>query len=87
MVQFGLVFFPSQIEVVPFGKAIQQSVREFDPSMKTLGVGAVPGGSLYPWTWHDNDADLANFNVLHDNQLDRIEYTQLSREGMTTTRK
>eukprot|EP00984_Skeletonema_dohrnii_P024705 scaffold13838_cov104-Skeletonema_dohrnii-CCMP3373.AAC.3 len=64
MVQFGLVFFPSQIEVVPFGKAIQQSVSEIDPSMKTLGVGAVPGGSLYPWTWHDNDADLANFNAI-----------------------
>ncbi|KAK1733223.1 DUF4336 domain-containing protein [Skeletonema marinoi] len=64
MVQFGLVFFPSQIEVVPFGKAVQQSVSEIDPSMKTLGVGAVPGGSLYPWTWHDNDADLANFNAI-----------------------
>ena len=63
MVQFGLVFFPSQIDVVPFGRAISESIK-IDPSMKSLGVGAVPGGSLYPWTWHDNDADLANFNAI-----------------------
>jgi hypothetical protein len=31
--------------------------------MKSLGVGGVPG-SLYPWTWHDNDADLVNFNAI-----------------------
>lgn len=62
MVQFGLVFFPSQIDVVPVGKAISQAAK-IDPSMKSLGEGAVPG-SLYPWTWHDNDADLANFNAI-----------------------
>ena len=62
MVQFGLVFFPSQIDVVPFGRAISESAK-IDPSMKTLGEGAVPG-ALYPWTWHDNDADLANFNAI-----------------------
>ena len=67
MCQFGLVFFPSQIDVVPFGKAITQSINEIDPSMKTLGVGAVPGGTLYPWTWHDNDADLVNFNAISQN--------------------
>eukprot|EP00986_Skeletonema_menzelii_P009569 scaffold4383_cov145-Skeletonema_menzelii.AAC.8 len=67
MVQFGLVFFPSQIDVVPFGKAIRQSISDIDPSMRTLGVGAVPGGNLYPWTWHDNDADLANFNAISQN--------------------
>ncbi len=66
MVQFGLVFFPSQIEVVPVEKAIKQS-STIDPSMKTLGVGAVPGGTLYPWTWHDNDVDLANFNAISQN--------------------
>jgi len=65
-VQFGLVFFPSQIEVVAFGEAIRQAGR-IDPSMKPLGEGAVPGGALYPWTWHDNDADLANFNVISQN--------------------
>jgi hypothetical protein len=62
MVQFGLVFFPSQIDVVPVGRAIAEAGR-IDPSMKSLGVGGVPG-NLYPWTWHDNDADLANFNAI-----------------------
>ena len=61
-VQFGLVFFPSQIEVVPLGRAIIES-RKIDPSMRPLGEGAVPG-ALYPWTWHDNNADLANFNAI-----------------------
>ena len=66
MVQFGLVFFPSQIEVVPLVKAIRQSLN-VDPKMKSLGVGAVPGGTLYPWTWHDNDVDLVNFNAISEN--------------------
>lgn len=63
MVQFGLVFFPSQIDVVPAGRAIEEASK-IDPSMRGLGVGAVPAGTLYPWTWHDNDADLANFNAI-----------------------
>lgn len=54
MVQFGLVFFPSQIDVVPVGEAISKAGK-IDPSMKPLGEGAVPF-SLYPWTWHSNDA-------------------------------
>ncbi len=62
MVQFGLVFFPSQIDVVPFGRAIAEASR-VDPTMKPLGEGAVPF-SLYPWTWHDNDADLENFRAI-----------------------
>ena len=62
MVQFGLVFFPSQIDVVPFGEAIQQA-RHIDPSLRNLGVDAVPF-DLYPWTWHDSDADLRNFNAI-----------------------
>ena len=49
-----------QIEVVPFGNAIRQASK-IDDRMKSLGAGGVPG-NLYPWTWHDNDADLANFN-------------------------
>ena len=65
MVQFGLVFFPSQIDVVPFGKAISEASK-IDPSMKSLGEGSVPG-NLYPWTWHDNDADLTNFNAISKN--------------------
>jgi hypothetical protein len=62
MVQFGLVFFPSQIEVVPLGRAIREA-RTIDDRMKTLGAGGVPG-NLYPWTWHDNDVDLVNFNAI-----------------------
>eukprot|EP00957_Ditylum_brightwellii_P004098 311468-Ditylum_brightwellii.AAC.1 len=31
--------------------------------MKPLGKDVVPY-SLYPWTWHDNDADLTNFNAI-----------------------
>ena len=62
MVQFGLVFFPSQIDVVSASDAISQASK-IDSSMKPLGEGAVPF-SLYPWKWHDNDADLANFEVI-----------------------
>ncbi len=62
MVQFGLVFFPSEIDVVPAGKAISQASK-IDKSMKPLGEGAVPG-ALYPWTWHDNDVDLKNFREI-----------------------
>jgi hypothetical protein len=65
MVQFGLVFFPSQIEVVPLQRALLEA-NHIEPSMKSLGVGGVPG-SLYPWTWHDNDADLANFIAISQN--------------------
>lgn len=62
MVQFGLVFFPSQIDVVPATKAIYEASK-IDKNMKPLGDGAVPF-SLYPWTWHENDADLKNFEVI-----------------------
>lgn len=65
MVQFGLVFFPSQIEVVPLQRALSEA-NHIEPSMKNLGVGGVPG-SLYPWTWHDNDVDLANFIAISQN--------------------
>jgi len=62
MVQFGLVFFPSQIDVVPFGRAISEASK-INPSMKPLGEDAVPF-SLYPWTWHANDADAKNFKTI-----------------------
>mmetsp|Transcript_1727 Transcript_1727/g.2284 ORF Transcript_1727/g.2284 Transcript_1727/m.2284 type:complete len:365 (+) Transcript_1727:84-1178(+) len=68
MVQFGLVFFPSQIDVVPFGEAIKEA-SNIDKSMVPLGEGAVPF-SLYPWTWHDNNADLENFKAIsNDGQI------------------
>lgn len=62
MVQFGLVFFPSQIDVVPASKAISQALK-IDKGMKPLGEGAVPF-SLYPWTWRGVDADLMNFETI-----------------------
>ncbi|KAL9178424.1 hypothetical protein ACHAXT_003754 [Thalassiosira profunda] len=66
MVQFGLVFFPSQIDVVPFGEAIAEAGK-IDPSMRSLGEGAVPG-ALYPWTWSKGSkADEANFDAISQN--------------------
>jgi hypothetical protein len=62
MVQFGLVFFPSQIDVVPFGQAIKEASK-VDASMKSLGDGGVPL-SLYPWTWKDGSADQVNFDAI-----------------------
>lgn len=62
MVQFGLVFFPSQIDVVPFGEAFKEA-GQIDPSLRNLGTDAVPF-ELYPWTWKNDNADLKNFNAI-----------------------
>mmetsp|Transcript_11419 Transcript_11419/g.27263 ORF Transcript_11419/g.27263 Transcript_11419/m.27263 type:complete len:594 (+) Transcript_11419:41-1822(+) len=64
MVQFGLVFFPSQINVVPTGEAIKEAFQ-IDKSMSNLGDGAVPF-NVYPWTWNGND-DERNFNMISQN--------------------
>ena len=66
MVQFGLVFFPSQIDVVPLGRALSEAQRleRESPTTRALGEGAIPGGSLYPWTWHGGDVDVANFDAI-----------------------
>jgi len=64
MVQFGLVFFPSQITVVSAGEALQEASR-VDPRMKNLGDGAVPI-NLYPWTWN-GDSDVKNFEAISNN--------------------
>jgi hypothetical protein len=64
MVQFGLVFFPSQINVVPAGKSLKEA-RQVDASMGNLGDGAVPF-NLYPWTWNGND-DARNFEAISQN--------------------
>ena len=61
MVQFGLVFFPSQINVVPAGKALKEA-GQVPRSMMNLGDGAVPL-NLYPWTWNEDD-DVKNFEVI-----------------------
>ncbi|KAI2495139.1 DUF4336-containing protein [Fragilaria crotonensis] len=64
MVQFGLVFFPSQIDVVSVGRAFRDA-SQVDPRMRNLGEGSIPiSPSLYPWTWHANDADVANFRAI-----------------------
>jgi hypothetical protein len=64
MVQFGLVFFPSQITVVSTGDALKEASK-IDPRMKNLGDGAVPF-NLYPWTW-DGNSDQKNFEVISKN--------------------
>ncbi len=64
MVQFGLVFFPAQINVVGAGEAVAQA-RQIDGSMRNLGDGAVPF-NLYPWTWNGSD-DEYNFEVISEN--------------------
>lgn len=64
MVQFGLVFFPSQITVVPTGEALKEASK-VDPRMKNLGDGAVPI-NLYPWAW-DGNSDEKNFEAISNN--------------------
>jgi len=64
MVQFGLVFFPSQITVVSAGQALKEATQ-VDPRMKNLGEGAVPI-NLYPWTW-DGNSDVKNFEAISNN--------------------
>jgi hypothetical protein len=64
MVQFGLVFFPSQISVVPTTVALKEA-QGIDPTMSNLGDGAVPL-NLYPWTWNGN-SDERNFDVISKN--------------------
>lgn len=64
MVQFGLVFFPSQITVIPTGQAILEA-NQIDPRMKNLGEGSVPA-NLYPWTWNGN-SDEENFRKISNN--------------------
>ena len=66
MVQFGLVFFPSQIDVIGAGEALRDARRVKDPSQQALGKGAIPL-NLYPWKWHDNDVDLKNFEEISQN--------------------
>ncbi len=61
MVTFGLVFFPSQIEVSSLGKAISDT-RKIDPSMSNLGQGGVPA-NLYPWAWPTDNSDMKNFQA------------------------
>lgn len=65
MVQFGLVFFPSQIQVRSVGEALSESFQ-VPPEYRNLGLGAVPG-NLYPWAWNSDDADVRNFQAIAQN--------------------
>lgn len=64
MVQFGLVFFPSRITVVPSVAQAFDEAKRVPPELRNLGDGAIPGGPLYPWSWDENDADLVNFEAI-----------------------
>ena len=68
MVQFGLVFFPSQITVTPtLGQALDD-IQRVPSNVRNLGTDAIPFNSaLYPWSWASNDADQINFNALTQN--------------------
>ena len=66
MVQFGLVFFPSQISVKTVSEALQEA-RQVPDNLKNLGQGAIPLSTLYPWSWQDNDADIQNFEAISQN--------------------
>ena len=65
MAQFGLVFFPSRIDVVPLGRALGEARRVTDPVAVASGRDAVPL-NLYPWTWRPDDADATNFDAVSD---------------------
>ena len=61
MVQFGLVFFPSQISVDTVGQAFSEA-RNVPDDLQNLGDGAVPF-NLYPWSW-EGDRDRRNFDAI-----------------------
>lgn len=66
MVQFGLVFFPSQITVRTVGEALSEA-RRVPASLANLGKDAIPFSTLYPWEWAPNDTDRYNFDVIRQN--------------------
>ena len=65
MVQFGLVFFPSQIQVSTVGQALREA-QQVPASMRNLGQGGVPA-NLYPWSWPNGNADQVNFATISEN--------------------
>lgn len=62
MVQFGLIFLPSQIEVLSLSEDLKDA-RHLPKELRNLGQGAVPL-QLYPWRWKSEKDDLNNFQVL-----------------------
>jgi len=63
MVQFGLVFFPSQIKISTIQQALRDGKAVSRGPLSNLGKDAVPL-NLYPWTWNSNDADQVNFDAI-----------------------
>ena len=61
MVQFGLIFYPSHINVPSVGKDVQDK-KQVPKELRNLGEGAVPF-NLYPWTWQE-DEDVASFQAI-----------------------
>ena len=56
IVQFGLIFFPSQIQVTGVVEAVRDAIFRVPDAMRPLSQGAVPF-SLYPWSWKkENEA-------------------------------
>lgn len=66
MVQFGLVFFPSQISVRSVGQAFAEA-KQVPRSLSNLGRDAIPISTLYPWEWAPNEADQFNFDTISQN--------------------
>lgn len=64
MVQFGLIFFPSQIQVSPVGQALRDA-KQVPLELQNLDDGAVPF-NLYPWSWN-GDKDIENFRAISQN--------------------
>lgn len=61
MVQFGLIFYPSHINVPSVGKDVQDK-KQVPKELRNLGEGAVPF-NLYPWTWQ-GDGDVTSFQAI-----------------------
>ena len=68
MVQFGLVFFPSQITVTPTIEQVFHDLQRVPYNLRNLGTDAIPFNSaLYPWSWNANDTDQVNFESISQN--------------------
>jgi Domain of unknown function (DUF4336) len=68
MVQFGLVFFPSQITVTPTIGKVLDDIQSVPYNLRNLGTDAIPFNSaLYPWSWNANDTDQMNFDYISQN--------------------
>jgi hypothetical protein len=63
MVQFGLVFFPSQIEVTT---PLYRDTNQVPAELRNLGEGAIPFGALYPWSWPGGNSDQRSFDAISD---------------------